>query len=552
MSLVRMRKSMQSKLQLIMLALAVVFAVGWIGLCLSSGGTGGGDGSQQAGLVGRVDKQKLDRVAFELLVEKTKNRVERGGRMVSAFEESQLRGSVLDEMIGSVLLHDAARKLRVKVGRRDMNAAVKQIVDAQIAQVRSRFMAGRQGSLSDTALDAILRKQGMSLSKIESEVRASIDMDMLREQVLTEKITKKLQEGIDTSDNAIRTSFDEVRFRQISVGGQTRSMAQAETRAKEISGKLKNADFAAVASQYSEDPYKTSGGDRGMFVRRDYLDKALADAVFSLKPGQVSEPMKLPAGYVIVKVEQKRSALPADFNDPKKKKEYRDSYLAQQQYMVQSKFFSDMQKDAKIVIYDPELRAYTAAKEFSGLVGANPAQAKAKAMEVLKDLQTASTQAGADTQASARVYAQMGYIYDWLRKPDLFQPTKEERIKYRNEARVALENALQYTEANDLRALLADIAIEEGQYDKALEHLQMVSQNAFDDPTAHKQLLQRYEKLQAYEPQKVVGLIAEERKWVADYDEQMKAQQEQQGGEVSKPFRVGPEGQPTPATKPGG
>ncbi|MCX6376890.1 MAG: hypothetical protein NTU88_12815, partial [Armatimonadetes bacterium] len=63
-----------------------------------------------------------------------------------------------------------------------------------------------------------------------------------------------------------------------------------------------------------------------------------------------------------------------------------------------------------------------------GLVGANPAQAKAKAMEVLKDLQTASTQAGADTQASARVYAQLGYVYDWLRKPDLFQPTKEERI----------------------------------------------------------------------------------------------------------------------------
>jgi parvulin-like peptidyl-prolyl isomerase len=547
MSLVRMRKSMQSKLHLIMLALAFVFAVGWIGLCLSSGGTGGGDGGQQAGLVGRVNKQKLDRVAFELLVEKTKSRIETGGRMVSAFEESQLRGSVLDDMIGSVLRNEAARKLRVKVGRRDMNAAVKQIVDAQIAQVRSRFMAGRPGSLSDTALDAVLRKQGMSLSKIESEVRASIDTDMLREQLLTEKITKKLQEGVDTSDNAIRASFDEVRFRQISVGGQTRSMAQAETRAKEISGKLKNADFAAVASQYSDDPYKASGGDRGMFVRRDYLDKALADAVFSLKPGQVSEPIKLPTGYVIVKVEQKRSALPADFNDPKKMKAYKDSYVAQQQFMVQSKFFSDMQKDAKIVIYDPELRAYTAAKEFSGLVGSNPVQAKAKAMEVLKDLQTASTQAGADTQASARVYAQMGYIYDWLRKPDLFKPTKEERIKYRKEARIALENALQYTEANDLRTMLADIAIEEGQYDKALEHLDMVSQNAFDDPAAHKQLLQRYEKLQAYEPQKVAGLIAEERKWVADYDKLMKAQQEQQGGMTSKPFRVGP-----PAGKPGG
>ncbi|MCX6376891.1 MAG: hypothetical protein NTU88_12820 [Armatimonadetes bacterium] len=100
--------------------------------------------------------------------------------------------------------------------------------------------------------------------------------------------------------------------------------------------------------------------------------------------------------------------------------------------------------------------------------------------------------------------------------------------------------------------MLADIAIEEGQYDKALEHLQMVSQNAFDDPAAHKQLLQGYEKLQAYEPQKVASLVAQEKKWVADYDKQMKAQQEQQGSVISKPFRVGPGGQPTPVTKPGG
>jgi peptidyl-prolyl cis-trans isomerase D len=67
-------------------------------------------------------------------------------------------------------------------------------------------------------------------------------------------------------------------------------------------------DFAAVARERSEDPgTKAAGGDLGQ-VERGSLDPALADAVFSLEPNSVSEPIETRLGYHVVKVEEKQPA----------------------------------------------------------------------------------------------------------------------------------------------------------------------------------------------------------------------------------------------------
>ncbi|NIM23700.1 MAG: hypothetical protein GTO55_05435, partial [Armatimonadetes bacterium] len=45
-------------------------------------------------------------------------------------------------------------------------------------------------------------------------------------------------------------------------------------------------------------------------------------------------------------------------------------------------------------------------------------------------------------------------------------------MQFRAEAKKALQSALEYTESNDLRMLLADVCIEKREHDKAIEHLQ--------------------------------------------------------------------------------
>ncbi|GAB4266412.1 MAG: SurA N-terminal domain-containing protein [Deferrisomatales bacterium] len=71
---------------------------------------------------------------------------------------------------------------------------------------------------------------------------------------------------------------------------------------------LAGADFAELAKKYSEDPgSKEQGGDLGYF-ERGRMVPAFEAVAFSLDPGAVSEPVKSPFGYHLIRVEDHRQA----------------------------------------------------------------------------------------------------------------------------------------------------------------------------------------------------------------------------------------------------
>jgi parvulin-like peptidyl-prolyl isomerase len=70
------------------------------------------------------------------------------------------------------------------------------------------------------------------------------------------------------------------------------------------------ADFAALARANSTDTATAStGGELGWFTRLE-VDPALAEAAFSLEPGQISEPIQTDYGWQIVKVNDKAQERP--------------------------------------------------------------------------------------------------------------------------------------------------------------------------------------------------------------------------------------------------
>lgn len=540
MSIVGMRKIMQGRLQYIMLGLAVVFGVGWIGI--SVGTNRSQDNSDTSGVLATINGEKVDWVEFERRVAQEIEQMEEIGdaRMLSAFEEAQIRGRLFDQTVDQMLRVQAAKNAGMKASRRDVKGKVKEIIDDQVKQIKEELLAERKGKKTDAAFEAELRKRGLSLSQIKSDIRKRIDEDQVREQILIEKHMAKLKSGVDVSDETLRASYDEVRLAQITISGQKRSTAQAEQRAKEVVEKLrKGADFADLAREYSEDPYKKAGGDRGRFERRAAVERELVDIAFKLKVGEASDPIKSLGSFIIIKVQERRSGLPADFNDPKKKKEYREAYLAQEQSRVIGEYEDGLRKDAQIKVNDAELRGFQLAREMTGMFGpSGSAQAKAKAKEAIKELQKALEQSQGSSQVMARVYSQIAYLYTWMRKPGFFSPTEEEQVQFRAEAKKALQSALEYTESNDLRMLLADVCIEEREHDKAIEHLQFVSETAYDDYRIHMQILSSYEQMKKQGSEKAASLIAQERKWLDDY---MARMQKQQTEEITVPFTVKPE-----------
>jgi len=77
-------------------------------------------------------------------------------------------------------------------------------------------------------------------------------------------------------------------------------------------------DFAELAKQYSEGPSKDEGGHLGEF-KREAMVKPFADKAFSMKAGEISEPVKTRFGWHIIKVEKVNEESTLSFQEAEKK-----------------------------------------------------------------------------------------------------------------------------------------------------------------------------------------------------------------------------------------
>jgi len=125
----------------------------------------------------------------------------------------------------------------------------------------------------------------------------------------------KIEQSIQLSDAELRRAYeaDKDKFRNpervqtrhilIKAGTAPEEDAKAKAKAEDILKQLKaGADFAELAKKNSQDPGSAfKGGDLGWLVRGQTV-KPFEDAAFSMKPKQISEPVKTQFGYHIIEV----------------------------------------------------------------------------------------------------------------------------------------------------------------------------------------------------------------------------------------------------------
>lgn len=100
---------------------------------------------------------------------------------------------------------------------------------------------------------------------------------------------------------------DEVHARHI--------LVRTEKEARDILVQLEaGADFKMLADTKSLDAENGNGGDLGYF-QKNMMIPEFGEAVFALKKGQLSKPIKTPFGWHIVLVEDRRLAAPPAFED---------------------------------------------------------------------------------------------------------------------------------------------------------------------------------------------------------------------------------------------
>jgi peptidyl-prolyl cis-trans isomerase D len=92
-------------------------------------------------------------------------------------------------------------------------------------------------------------------------------------------------------------------------GADANADAAALAKAQMVEAELKSGkDFAELSKKYSADPGSaTRGGDLGWADKGTYV-ASFADALFSMQPGQISDPVKTQYGYHIIRLDEIRPA----------------------------------------------------------------------------------------------------------------------------------------------------------------------------------------------------------------------------------------------------
>jgi peptidyl-prolyl cis-trans isomerase C len=160
------------------------------------------------------------------------------------------------------------------------------------------------------AVAALARKQGLDRDPAVLRQIARATESALENALMSRDI------GPTISEDAIRARYDrdiagkpgegEVHARHILVA--------TEADAVKVLAELKaGGDFAAIAKARSSDPGAANGGDLGFFKKGDMVPE-FAEMAFSLKPGETAaKPVKTQFGWHVIKVEERRDAPAASF-----------------------------------------------------------------------------------------------------------------------------------------------------------------------------------------------------------------------------------------------
>jgi len=178
------------------------------------------------------------------------------------------------------------------------------VVD-QLVQDRIRERFGDRVTFIKT-----LQAQGMTVEQFRKDVRDQYIITALRQKNVSSEIVISPFK-IETYYKAHQDDFkmeDQIKLRMIVLNKTSPDDTNTVQRANEILGEIKGgASFQEMASVYSEGSQKSQGGDWG-WVERSVLRKDLADAAFSLKPGQVSDVINTPESVYLMLVEQAKPA----------------------------------------------------------------------------------------------------------------------------------------------------------------------------------------------------------------------------------------------------
>ena len=217
-----------------------------------------------------------------------------------------------------------------KVGGKPVTVAeVKAMIARLPSELQQAFSQNPKGAMQSLYLMEHLNKEAAKTNlAAQSPYKEQLEMQrmqILAQAVLTEQSQKTVVADADVEKRfeADKSKYETAKIRAIYVGfadpkapapkpaeGEkpkpALTEAEAKAKAEGLVKQLKSgADFAALAKSESDEKGSAAkGGDMGTIRRGDQIPEDIKKAIFAMKAGEVTDPMKQGAGFFIIRVDE--------------------------------------------------------------------------------------------------------------------------------------------------------------------------------------------------------------------------------------------------------
>ena len=212
-----------------------------------------------------------------------------------------LERQVLERMIVDRAQLQLARETGVRVDDATVNAALGRIAESN--------------GLTLQVLRQRLEADGVSFTQFRDDIRQDIILNRLREREVDSRvqISESELENFIAAQTGVTADSEEINVAQILLRVPENSASDrveaTRNRADELLAQLKGgADFARIAASFSNAPEALQGGELG-WRNADRLPTLFIDAVKGLKPDDITEVIRSPNGFHILKVLGRRSGV---------------------------------------------------------------------------------------------------------------------------------------------------------------------------------------------------------------------------------------------------
>lgn len=431
------------------------------------------------------------------------------GQRMGLSELWRYRLAALEEAVTQELLLQQATSEGLTVSKKEVRARAEELADRELARVRDAVSPEQL----EYVLANLLAQGGGPRRETVSErgYRDWLVERMLEEErplqyeLLIQKLRNAVVGGITATEQEVQAQYDTATVREIQVwlrpeGQPQRTDEEARQRAEELTSRARpGGDFAGLVRRETDDPGGRENGGLIESVGRRMMAEEWTDAVFALGPDDISDPIKLPWGYAVVKMEKLRRELPDDFES--NRDQLLLSLVQEKQNAAWQERRQALRDEAQVEVLGSELLAWQALEE-------------GKSEEALAKLQAAAEELmRRKGVASAVIFYQLASLLEAQEDREAAVEAYESSYDSIAGAEAGVPGAQEEVLMGIARCYerLGDVA-------EALDWYQILSDMS-QDPAEHIQLQGIYERLGKDE------LAASERAWLDEYREAELARQ---------------------------